>query len=104
MQAHRECKCVKNSKLVFFLEAAGADTGLRVDREEDRAEDSNGDKVRGARDQTLKEDLIGRFLVDEDIEDRSQQTPADDVRDDLIKVEGQDFFLGKTVPSPRKKS
>ena len=81
----------------MLIEAAGRSPGLGIDRQEDRSEDRHRDQVGCSGSEALKENLVRGFFVDQNIKDRCQKAPADDVRSDLIQVESQDIFAAESA-------
>src|SRR5690606_36047733 len=79
--------------LFFHMETSlfTARFGIRV--EEQCSQYSNGDAVEDCNRDALKKCFVCRFSINENIQYRGDQTPADCMGYDLITIEYQDFFF-----------
>lgn len=82
----------KKARRLLLAQAAFLGAGGCVGDQQQGADDGNGDRVGGRGERALDEDQIGRFLIDEDIQHRSDHQPGDGVSDDLNDVEGKDVL------------
>ncbi len=79
-------------RLRFLAQTSLLGAGGGVGNAQQGANHTGADGIHQGSDGALGEDQVDRLRIDQDIENRSNHQPGNDIADDLDDVEGQDIF------------